>query len=444
MYSLFYRIASHPLLNSIRQKLPRWPSVYPGQFLFPAVLSLAGSVLAQSPESDLAPDYKPPSVVEAPAIPELSDSSLAAQNIDNRHFTMNWGLAILMDYTGFSQDDASVAQVGVQEDQAEVRDFRFILRGDLKFLGSWNYLAAAAYKGFGQNDGDDDWALNDLFLAHTLWSPQAKLGFGKTKEPFSYELVGDSANLPQQERLLSPFFVSRNWGVKISDVLPGQRATWSAGVFNDGFLDDATSSGTDLAARVTMLPMWLDDGRRFLHLAASGRYYGGDDNTLRFRGRPESNVSDYFVDTGNLAADHAWQLGFEALWSEGPFSLLAEYVRADVSSGADGGAVLSGWYLSGSWVLTGEARPYDRTVGYARRVLPTKRWGAPELVVRLARTDLDDGNVAGGTMSNVHFGINWWATKRWKAGFSWTHTRLKRDGLEGSTDSFLTRLQWIH
>ncbi len=422
--------------------MQRFPSPAPVRLAVFLLLAVAAG--AQSPESDLAPDYTPPAVVEAAAIPDVSDATLAAQQVDNKHISLHWGLAILGDYTAFSQDANSVAQVGHQEDKAEFRDFRFILRGDLKFLSHWKYFIAAAYKGFGQNEGDPDWALNDLSFTHTLWSEQAQITFGKTKEPYVYELVGDSANLPQQERILSPFFVSRNWGVKVSDVLLDRRVTYTLGVFNDGLVDDAGNSGTDVAGRVTFLPVWEDGGHRFLHLAASFRYYGGDDNTLRFRGRPESNVASYYVDTGDIAADHAWETGLEALWNEGPLSVLGEYTRADVSSGPSGTPSFSGWYLTGSWVLTGETRPYDRNVGYARRVLPTKRWGAPELVVRLSHVDLDDGLVSGGTMNKTYLGINWWATKRWKAGFGWGRTWLDRGGLDGRTDSFLTRLQWIH
>lgn len=206
----------------------------------------------------------------------------------------------------------------------------------------------------------------------------------------------------------------------------------------------SVTSGTDVAGRFTFLPVWADNGKRFLHLAAAVRYYAGDDDVLRFRGRPESNVTDYYADTGNLTVDHAWEYGFELLWNEGPVSVLAEYVRADLPSVTYGDPSFSGYYLTGSWVLTGETRPYDRSVGYARRILPTKRWGAPELVARFSHVDLDDGAVEGGTMDKTYLGINWWATKRWKAGLGWGRTWLKRAGLKGNTDSVLTRLQWIH
>jgi phosphate-selective porin OprO/OprP len=58
-------------------------------------------------------------------------------------------------------------------------------------------------------------------------------------------------------------------------------------------------------------------------------------------------------------------------------------------------------------VITGESRRYDRTVGYARRVMPKRRWGAAELVARFSHIDLDDGSVHGGEFDKTYLGFNW-------------------------------------
>jgi phosphate-selective porin OprO/OprP len=154
-------------------------------------------------------------------------------------------------------------------------------------------------------------------------------------------------------------------------------------------------------------------------------------------------VSSYFVDPGTFSADHAYHLGLEGLWNEGPFSLLAEFTQAWVSSSAKGDPSFFGCYLTASWVLTGETRPYDRTVGYARRIMPKSKWGAPELVVRVAHVDLEDAEARGGEFDRLSIGLNWWATRRWKMGATWGRTWLDRDGTKGVADSLLARVQWV-
>jgi len=196
--------------------------------------------------------------------------------------------------------------------------------------------------------------------------------------------------------------------------------------------------------RLTGLARYANEGRSYLHLAVSSRYVGADNDTLRYKGRPESNASDNFVDTGCFTAAHAWHLGLEALWNEGPLSVLAEYNRAWVDSPVSGDPEFSGYYVTASWVLTGEHRPYDRTVAYARRVMPKDRWGAPELVARFSHVDLNDGVVQGGRFDKTYVGLNWWATQHWKLGFGWGRTWLDRFGATGVTDSGLLRFQYVH
>lgn len=409
-------------------------------------------VRAQSEESELPPargefEAEPlPPPAQPFLVPDVPESVVEQTQVRERWVTLKLGVAAVFDYTAFHQDADSVSQVGVQDDQFQVRDLRLILRGTLGTDYTVNYFVAGVYKGF-DTDPEDNWDLVDLWFAFPLGSPATKLIVGKTKETFDYEMVGDSANLPQQERVLNPFFVSRNVGAKLTHVVgESQRMTASVGVFNDWWTrgDSLEDSGTDVSARFTGLLWDEPQSKRFLHVGVAGRYAGADKNTLRYKGRPESNVADNYVDTGNLPANHAWHMGLEGLWNEGPFSVLAEYNRAWVDSPANSNPNFSGYYVTASWVMTGESRPYDRTVGYARRVMPEGRWGAPELVARFSHVDLDDGVVQGGSYDKTYLGINWWATRRWKVGFGWGHTWLDRFSTIGGTDSVLTRVQWVY
>jgi len=142
-----------------------------------------------------------------------------------------------------------------------------------------------------------------------------------------------------------------------------------------------SESGHQVTARLTAVPVWSDSGTRYVHVGITGRYNGADENKLRFSGRPESNVADIYVDTDNIASDHAWHLGLEGMWGYGPFSLLGEYVQAWVSSRAAGDPSFHGWYLTGSWFLTS-------ATGHGLPGIPRHRGGlvrdepkGPELVV---------------------------------------------------------------
>jgi phosphate-selective porin OprO/OprP len=413
--------------------------------------ALTRPAAAQAPETEGVP---PPGAFEGTALaalpgaplPEPGEAVYAATRVEQRGFTLKPGLVLLGDYTAFTQDATSRAQVGEQADRGQLRAARLLFRGTIGTDYVVRYLVAGEYKGF-DAAADRSWDMTDVSMTFPLRGPDTTLTVGKTKQPFVYEMVGDAANLAFQERVLSPFFVSRSVGAKLSHVTADRMSTISVGVFNDSWAGRGAggpNDGTDLAARVTRA-LWLEDGgRRLLHVGASLRRAGADSGTLRYRGRPESNVSSYYVDTGSFAADHATHLGLEGIWQHGPVAVMGEWVRAKVDAPTVGNPSFGGGYLGASWVVTGEHRPYDPTVGYLRRVMPSAARGALELVARVSRVDLDDAGVQGGRFRKTYLGANWWATPRWKLGAGWGRTWLDDAGTRGVTDALLMRVQWVY
>jgi phosphate-selective porin OprO/OprP len=416
-------------------------------------VTLAASVLVAGAAAAAAQtfDHPPPPDGYRPIVPDIPHAVEDATSIEHKWIKVHFGLAPIYDYTWLTQDEASVEQVGVQEDQGQWRSGRIQARGTLfnHHARPWRFLLSFEYRGFDSNP-DETWTWTDVSLTVPV-GPLGDLSMGKIKEPFVYEMVGDAANLPHLERLLSPFFTSRSIGVRLDKSLFDQRATAAIGAYNDWFVKDLDydDSGWDIAGRVTTVPVWANDGKRYLHLGGGWRYVGADDGLLRYRGRPESNVTDYYLDATfggakGIPASHANHWSAEALWNEGPVSVLAEYTGARVSSDEARDPRFGGWYVVGSWVVTGEHRPYDRKVGYARRVLPTHRWGALELIARYGEVDTVDNGIDGGYLEKWFTAANWWATRRWRFSLGYGRGTLDRDGLSGETGQTLARVQWIY
>jgi hypothetical protein len=80
-----------------------------------------------------------------------------------------------------------------------------MLRGNVKTLRGVSYLRSYEYKGFDRDPDEPPWAWTDVNVTFNLGPRAGQLTFGKQKEPFVYEMVGDAANLPHSERILSPF-----------------------------------------------------------------------------------------------------------------------------------------------------------------------------------------------------------------------------------------------
>jgi phosphate-selective porin len=407
------------------------------------------SPASETTELTLGNDESPPSKEirkDGPVhyiFPEIAPN---VTTLDTKLFKFRVGFAFIQDYTFISQDDGSRSQVGRQGGLGDLRSGRILLSGAIKFKKPWTYYAAFDYHEKRKSSDEDIFDVTDYSLTIPLWK-NARVTVGKEKEPFIYEMVGDAAFLPQQERILNPFFASRNRGIKYSDNFLKDRIAVSVGIFNDWKTEKVKFSdgGIKVSGRLTGLPVVRKDGHEYLHLGVGLRYNGASSKgLLRFKGRPESNVISNYVDTGDLAAGHAKELAFEALYTNGSYSVLSEYVHAWVSSPVMQNPSFSGFYVTGSYVITGENRPYDRKAAFARRIIPKSRWGAVEVVGRYSHVNLDDKSVKGGTLDKYYAGVNWWTSPQWHIGMGYGFSDLNRSNTIGHTNALQIRMQWIY
>jgi len=379
--------------------------------------------------------------------PDVPDKVDRYTSYHGKYFSTRFGLAILADYNAFWQDSESITQVGRQHDQWDDRSTRFILSGTIgPESHQMFYFASYAWNGFdAPQNKKKTWEFSDLIVTFPV-GPLGALTFGKTKEPFVYEMVGDAAFLPSLERVLNAFFTPRDVGIALSNTAFKKRMTYTTGWFNDWWVHgyNFDTSGNHFASRVTGLISINEDGSRYLHIGASARYAGANNGVVHLSGKPENNVTSNYVDTGNIPASNQKEFALEAFWTRDRYSILTEYVRSQVNATQVANPSFDGFYITGSVFFTGEHRPYDRNVGFARRPIPLHRYGAVELTARYMRLDLDDKSIQGGLLNKGTLDLNWYPNRRWKLGVAGGFVNLDRTGLSGFTSILQTRIQFIY
>jgi phosphate-selective porin OprO/OprP len=149
---------------------------------------------------------------------------------------------------------------------------------------------------------------------------------------------------------------------------------------------------------------------------------------IRLKDTPELRVDGtQFIDTGTIDAHNASTLGGEVAAQKGPVFVEGEIetIHVDRSDGI-ASPTFGGWYLEGSWFLTGETRLYNASTAafdgpaITHNFSPAGHyWGAWELAVRYADADLNfdaglpgtapaSDAIRGGDQKVWSFGLNWY------------------------------------
>jgi phosphate-selective porin OprO and OprP len=194
----------------------------------------------------------------------------------------------------------------------------------------------------------------------------------------------------------------------------------------------------------------------------------GTERTLRFRDRPEARVSgERLIDTDNIPAEGAGLFGLEAAGNYRNFYVGGEWYTFDVDRDRDCGACdplagdpnFSGWYVEGTWVLTGESRRYAPSAPNNSMAVwsgPKPKapvgvgdgLGAWEAMARYSVVDLNwnegvagaatpTGGIRGGEQSVFALGLNWYlnANLRILTDFQWVDVdRLSAAGGDAGQD----------
>jgi phosphate-selective porin OprO/OprP len=263
---------------------------------------------------------------------------------------------------------------------------------------------------------------------------------GHQKEPLSLEQLNNAMYTVFMERGISYAFVpGRNTGVKMHNSGFQNRVGWALGAFKDvddtadGFED---ASDYNFTARITALPWYENNGRQLLHLGLGYSHQFRNNDTVRYRERPETHITDVrLVDTGNINDVEGVNLiNPEIGFVHGPFSLQGEYVMAAVDAKAAEDPDFDGFYVFASYFLTGENRQYrmDDGGGEFTRikiknnfVLNNPGWGAWEVALRYSTLDLNEEGINGGEEKNWSAALNWYLNPNLRWSFNYLHAKVE-------------------
>lgn len=265
-----------------------------------------------------------------------------------------------------------------------------------RVLNHFDYEVEREFRGtFGATRLRSPWT--DVYVEVRDYFP-LRIKAGKFKLPFGMEENTSSANLDFVYRTRASDFLTpgRDKGMLArGQILRKWRLSYEGGIFkNDGEnaheKDDPTKTGgATFAAHVNGQPL---RGTRLpvrrLELGAA----------VTSSSVPEGRSPAKNSLRGHTAADQAFfhrmfvqgrrlRLGVEMNWTGGPFSVKSELIRVSEQRKATGvemqdlpDFISKGWYLTGTWLITGEEKSEDLN---PKRVFLTGRGlGALELAIR--------------------------------------------------------------
>jgi len=306
----------------------------------------------------------------------------------------------------------------------------------LKGKGPGNFEWALGY------DASGDGKFLDTFAKYKLGgNGNHFIQAGQFKQPNSLEELSSTKNndFVSKAMATNTFAVARrlgvgyaygdgNWGVTAS--MFGRELTRNR------------AHGSGYGARGFWAP--LNDKGNVLHLGLSYVDYDTDADTLRYRVRPDADMSNRLIDTGNLLdTDRIGTLGAEGMWIHGPVKLQAEYMSSRVSRYGAGSGDFTGTsgYVSGVWNVTGETWGYK--AGTPSTSLPDNpAAGMWQLGLRYDTMDLDDAGVLGGKMDTITAGVNWYWRSNFKFMLNYVKAGSERGGVSDDPGILEARAQF--
>lgn len=266
-------------------------------------------------------------------------------------------------------------------------------------------------------------SLLDAYVQYPL-NPKLTVTVGQHKAPFGLEANStDAFNSFLERGMANSAFgaIGAERRVGASLAYGSDHLYVQGGLFGTSEAVTRNSTTPDEGWGVNGRVVWepVVDTDKLVHVGVSAyRATNFPGSTLSNIGdRPGSRVDGERLVAVNLTgARDATFLGAETALVYGPFSLQGEYGRVAIDRyGADPTVEFDGFYVFGSWFLTGESRAFkggsvDRLKPFDNFDPSEGKWGALELLVRYDQLDLTDTELSPLDRKGSSWtgGVNWY------------------------------------
>lgn len=321
-----------------------------------------------------------------------------------------------------------------------------------KFLDDWEYRVDLEGGGSG---GATSAVLDKAYLAYSGFKPFNIAG-GILSVPYTLDQVTGNLNTTFMERAAPQQVAVSIGGATRSAVgVTANDRQWWAGAFVTGPVSGRTTLDARQAAvtgRAVFLPVLTDNASlliggdvQYLSDAPTGA------SEINLRDRIELRIDgNRVLGTGPLPIDTARVLSTELAGTLGSFYFQGEYFDFDIERTPGNGPSLdfNGYYIQGSYALTGEKRHYNASSGSYRSLTPGRPfdwragdWGAWEIAARYSVIDLNDKDILGGRQENVTLGLNWYVNSNIR--FMLNYINGKVDKRTGGGDDIGVKYQAV-
>ena len=321
-----------------------------------------------------------------------------------------------------------------------------------KLFGDWSYLFN--YDFGGSSGNEQQGRVQAVYAQYDGLAPFA-LRIGAYPPPAGLEdgtASGDTIFLERN----APSEVARSLAGgdgrdAITALYAGEKLFAALSLTGGKVADSSTYAGEQRAVLGRVSDMVYSDNDWRLLLGANGTYVftppftntvgPSATHTITLSTWPELTVDDTgskLVSTGAINADHVRQWGVEGAAQWRSLYAQAGYFGYGIDRAGTGlsNPDFDGWYLQGTWVLTGERRGYSAANGAFTSPKPSipfslsgGGWGAWELAARYSDLDLNYNEGHAGAAMPAD-GVRGGEQKIWTAGINWYPNSLIRFALD--------------